>query len=101
MMARQVRRHVMDVRNLANQSLSEDEKPKDWDFFVKPFVDKCHLLLQVPSLCPMRKAASSNSQRRIVAAALLIKQRTSKTPKQNSEWDKILTTMHAAKVYRR
>jgi hypothetical protein len=92
----------MEVRNLANQSLAEDEKPKDWDFFVKPFIDKCQLLLQVPSLCPMRKAASSNSQRRIVAAtALLIKQRTSKSPVQNSEWDKIITTMHAAKVYRR
>ncbi len=96
-----MRRHVMEIRNLANQSLAEDEKPKDWDFFVMPFIDKCRLLLQVTSLCPTQRPASASSQRKIVAAALLVKQRSGKTEKPHSEWDNILTSVQAAKVYRR
>lgn len=101
MVARQIRRHVMEIRNLANQSLKENEKPKDWDFFVEPFMGKCRLLLQLESLCPMHKPSSSRSQRKIVAAALLIKQRSNKTAKLTSEWDKIVSTVQAAKVFRR
>ena len=101
MVARQLRRHVMEIRNLANQGLKENEKPKDWDYFVEPFLEKCRLLLQVESLCPMHKSTVSKGQRRIVAAALLIKQRSGKTPTPASEWDKIIATMQAARVYRR
>jgi hypothetical protein len=102
MVARQVRRHVMEIRNLANQGLAENEKPKDWDFFVKPFIDKCRLLLQVVSLCPTQRPASATSQRKIVAAALLVKQQSGKAKQQqHSEWDKVLTSVQAAKVYRR
>jgi hypothetical protein len=101
MVARQMRRHVTEIRNLANQSLAENEKPKDWDFFVKPFIEKCQLLLQVASLCPAQRPASATSQRKIVAAALLVKQRSGKAEKQHSEWDKVLTSVQAAKVYRR
>ena len=91
----------MEVRNLANQSLGEHDKPKDWDTFVQPLLDKCKLLLEVATLSPLRKPASSNSQKKILAAALLIKQRSSKSPKQMSEWDKVVSTMQAGKVYRR
>ena len=99
MVARQIRRHVMEVRNLANQALAENEKPKDWDFFAQPFIDKCLLLLQVYPLCP--KPAPSHSQRKLLAAALLLKQRSAKSPKQPSDWDKVMTTVHASQVYKR
>jgi hypothetical protein len=89
----------MEVRNLANQILAEDEKPKDWDFFTKPLVDKCRLLLQVPPLCP--KPPPSQSQHKLLAAALLVKKRSSKSPKAPSSWDAVMTSVHAAKVYTR
>ena len=76
--ARQIRKTVMEVRNLKNQSLGENEKPADWDAFTPPFLDRCRLLLQLPQLVRGVRPLSavkdiSDSRKRLIGAALQVK----------------------------
>jgi len=44
---RQMRRHVMELRDLANHALKEGEEPRGWDVYCDPLLRRCGLLLQV------------------------------------------------------
>jgi hypothetical protein len=90
----------MENRTFANQSLQDGTKPKEWDVFVKPVVDKCRLLLQIPSMCPPC-ARSSNPQRKLQTAAMLVKQGLAASQVQESEWDKVVTAVQAHQVFKR
>ena len=45
--ARTVRRHAMEMRDLANLALKDNQEPRDWSFFCAPILDRCCLLLRL------------------------------------------------------
>jgi hypothetical protein len=49
--ARGVRRHVMEVRDIANLSLKEGEEPHPWSTYTEPVLARCKLLLATAALC--------------------------------------------------
>jgi hypothetical protein len=46
-----MRRHVMELRDLANHALKEGEEPRGWDVYCDPLLRRCGLLLQVSPMC--------------------------------------------------
>jgi len=56
--ARTVRRHAMEMRDVANLALKDNQEPRDWSCFCEPILDRCRLLLR---LAPMYSRLSDPS----------------------------------------
>jgi hypothetical protein len=56
--ARTVRRHAMEMRDVANLALKDNQEPRDWSCFCEPILDRCRLLLR---LAPMYSRLSEPS----------------------------------------
>ena len=89
---------VLEVRNLAKQGVVDGEKTPDWDFYAEPYLLKCELLLQVPPLCQSPKP---NPGKRLLAAALAVKDSAKDFSFAESNWDKIVSAVNARQVYKR
>ncbi len=89
---------VLEVRNLAKQGASDGKSIPDWEFYAEPYLRKCELLLQVPPLClsPMQ-----NPGKRLLAAALAIKDSAKDSSFTECNWDKIVSAVQARQVYKR
>jgi hypothetical protein len=59
--ARDMRRFVMDKRDLDNMSLKENEEPGEWSTYTEPLTVRCHFILRINPMCEVTEGDANES----------------------------------------